>query len=265
MFSNFKSMLQLIKKSKLALNLVVVILLFLLVYMGSSIAYKISQIKNESRATTQELRDTIRVTGKGELDVKPDVALINFGVKHEAKTIAIAQQKTNSVMNDIITALKNAGISEKDLKTTDYSIYPRYEYRENTGTRVLAGYEVSENIQVKIRDFAKIGSIIQEVTDLGANQTRELSFIIDDESKIRSDVRGLAIRNAKDEARTLARQLGIKLGSIVDFSEGGGYYPVYYEDQAIGSTEMLKAPAPDIEPGTNRISAQVYLTYEILK
>jgi hypothetical protein len=265
LISNFKPMLDIIKKSKIAMNLIAVLIVFVLVYIGASVAYKISQIQSNGRVTNQQLRDTIVVTGEAETDIKPDVALISLGVAKDSKNIAQAQDESSKVMNQIISTLKEIGIKEKDFKTTNYSIYPKYDYNPQSGKSTLTGYEVSQNLQAKIRDFSKISTAIQKATDLGANQIGGLSFIIDDEVKARSEARGLAIKNAQEKAKVLARQLGISLGDVINFSESGNTPQPYY-DYGIGGgmKEEMSSIAPTIQPGTNNVNVSVYLTYEIL-
>jgi uncharacterized protein YggE len=266
LISNFKPMLDIIKKSKIAMNLMAVLIVFVLVYIGVSVAYKISQIQSNGRVTNQQLRDTIVVTGEAETDIKPDVALISLGVTKESKNIAQAQDESSRVMNEIVANLKEIGIKEKDLKTTNYSIYPKYDYNPQNGKSTLVGYEVSQNLQAKIRDFSKISSAIQKATDLGANQIGGLNFIIDNEVNARSEARGLAIKNAQAKAKVLAQQLEISLGGVVNFSESG-VSPQPYYDYGIGGgmEKAMSSVSPTVEPGTNNVSVNVYLTYEILR
>ncbi len=233
--------------------------------MGASIALKIAQIRSEVRITAGTLRDTIEVKGEGKIDVKPDIALITFSVIKESRSIAKAQEQNAQIASSIIKNLKDLGIKENDLKTTNYSIYPRYEYNRETGKRNLIGYEVRQNLEVKIRDFSEIGKIIQESTNLGANQIGGLNFTIDDQIKAKSDARAKAIVDAKLKAKILAKQLGIRLGDVISFYESGDYIPVY-RTQAMGGGDLKEEsvmPMPEIEPGTNEIRVNVTLTYKI--
>ena len=267
LIDNYKSMLQIIKKCKLAMNVVVLILVFFLVYMGVSVAHKVSEIEKNKQVTDASLRDTITVKGEAEIDIVPDVASLSFGVVTEAKTVEVAQTEGNDDMSTIVAGLKKEGVKENDLKTSNYSIYPRYSYNRETGVRSLAGYEVSQTIGVKVRDFDKVGDIIQLASDAGANQIGSLNFMIDDEIAARAEARGEAIKNAKTKAKTLAKQLGIKLGDIVNFYESSDSQPYYRYDMSVsgmGGDMEESAVAPSIEPGTNQISVSVELVYEIV-
>ena len=168
--------------------------------------------------------------------------------------------------------MKSQGIEEKDLKTTSFNIYPRYEWREAQieiwpqpeGERILVGYEITQSLQVKIRDLAQIGNIIQGATAAGANQVGSLQFTIDDEDELKKQAREEAIEEAKEKARELADQLGVKLLKITNFSESGVFprLPYYGYDLAEASG-VDEAPAPQIETGENKIEVTVSITFEI--
>ena len=192
------------------------------------------------------------------------MAIISFSVINEAKTVSDAMAKNTEKMNKIIEAVKNQRVEEKDLKTISFNIYPRYEYYEETGKRVLVGYEVKQELQVKIRDLIKIGTIIETATSAGANEIGNLALSVDKEDEFKKEARAKAVEKAKAKASELASQLGIKLGKIINFSED--YYIPYF-----GQTELYMAkegigggaPAPNIETGENKISVSVVITYEI--
>jgi len=266
-FKKIETAYNLFKRRKVFINLLSLLILFILISMGSSIALKIAQIRSEARITEGTLRDTIEVKGEGKIDVKPDIALITFSIIKESRDISKAQAENIQIMNDIVKNLKSLEIKKTDLKTTNYSIYPRYEYNRKTGVRTLTGYEVRQNLEVKIRNFDKIGKAIQSSTNLGANQIGGLNFTIDDQIKVKSDARAKAIANAKSKAKILAKQLGIKLGNIINFYETGNYTPVY-KTQSMGGGDLREEsimPMPEIEPGTNEVRVNVGLVYEIVR
>jgi uncharacterized protein YggE len=240
-------------------------LLFVLtIYVFVSVQNKIK----EGRYIGQEIesKNTITVSGSGEVYAKPDLALTTFSVLTEKKTIAKAMEENTEKMNAVIDSIKEQGVEEKDLKTTSFNIYPRYEWREKTqfypsGRRILVGYEIRQSLEVKIRDMEKIGVIIQKATDAGANQVGDLRFTIDDQDEVKKQARGQAIDKAKEKAEELASQLGVKLVRIVSFNEGG-IVPRYYAlEEAIGMGGEDKAL--QIEVGENKIEVSVSITYEI--
>jgi uncharacterized protein len=249
-----------IKRSKLLINFLILIVIFIAIYMGTAIVYKITAIQHEFTS----MQPTISIIGEASLDKKPDIALLRIGMENEAQTVSKAQQENSETMNSVIEYLKEQEIQEKDLKTSNYSIYPRYEYNHETGKRRLAAYRVEQNINIKIRDFSKISSILNQVTKLGANQIGNITFTIDDEIAAQSEVRALAIQEAKRKAKILAKQLNIKIGDLVDFHESANEQNIYYRDKLEGYGAVSDSvAAPQIEPGTTEITSQVTLIYEI--
>ncbi len=249
-----------------------VLVLFLLA-LTISVSVGISNQIKTGRYIGQDVvsRNTVSVSGTGEIYAKPDLAITAFSVKTEAKTVEGAMSDNTKKMNAVIEAMKGAGVEEKDLKTTNFNISPRYEYVTDYSVdywpkpqkRVLTGYEITQSIEVKIRDMAKIGDIIQKAVDAGANQAGGLQFTFDDPDGLKNQAREEAIKEAKEKAELLAKQLGVKLTKITNFSEGGYYPPVYY-DNAISAKAMGEAEAaPQIETGENKITVNITITYEI--
>jgi hypothetical protein len=213
------------------------------------------------------------VSGTSEVYAKPDLALATFSVVSEAKTVAQAMTDNTGKMNAVIAFVKGQGVEEKDLKTTNFNIYPRYEYRDSgtcsiyssycpSGERVLVGYEVNQSLQVKMRDLTKIGAIVQGATTAGANQMSDLQFTMDNEDALKDQARTQAIAEAKAKAKTLAKELRVRLVKVVSFSENG-YTPVYYPS-AVKSEELDRGGVvPDVQVGENKISSTVSITYKI--
>jgi len=210
----------------------------------------------------------ISFTGSGIIYNKPDLALTNFSVITEAKTINETMIPNAEKMNKVIEVIKGQGVEDKDIKTTDFSIYPRYEYTKEEvysyyppSNRKLVGYEMRQTIEVKIRDLKKVGEIMQSVIDAGANQVGELQFTIDNQDLIKEQAREKAIQDAKSKAQELASQLGMKLGKIINFSESGiyPYYDLAKSYAGMGGGEA----APQIEVGENKTEVTVTITYEI--
>lgn len=220
-----------------------------------------------------ETKNTITVSGKGEIYAKPNLALVNFSVVTEKKTVAEAISENTKKMNAVINSIKKQGVEDKDLKTTIFNIYPRYEYTKGekeieiypypSGKRILVGYEVNQTLEVKIRDLAKIGDIIQGATEAGANQVGDLQFIIDQEDELKSAARKEAIEKAKQKAKEISDQLGVKLVRIINFNESSVSPPFPVPYMAREASGLGGAETPQIETGENKIEVTVSITYEI--
>ncbi len=234
------------------------ILIAIVIFSVSVDIYNKIKVDSENRIT---------VSGTGKVYVKPDLALTSFSVITEAKTVAEALNQNTEQMNQIISSAKEQGVEDKDLKTTDFNIYPRYEWGEQSkipiypiGKRTLVGYEVRQSLQVKIRELTKIGEIIQAATDSGANQVGNLQFTVDDQDELKNQAREKAIEQAKEKAKELASQLGIKLVRITNFNESGMVPRVYMLED---SEAAMGGGTPEIEIGESKIEVTVTLTYEI--
>ena len=209
----------------------------------------------------------ITVSGEGKVYITPDIALMELSVVNEGDDIAVIVQKNTERTNAVIDAIKKLGIEEKDIKTTQYNLAPRYEWIQDTGERVFKGYIMTQSIRVKVRDFTKIGEIINKTTAMGnVNLIGGLQFTLEDPEQAMGQARTQAIEKAKNKAGVIAIQSGLKLVKLVDVNEG--YYPYYYGAMYEKTAEGLGgagevAPAPQIQPGQQEVSTTVTLTYRV--
>jgi hypothetical protein len=220
---------------------------------------------------------TINVSGTGEAFVKPDIAELSFSVTKEAKTVTEAQKASAEKINEITAYLKESGIDDKDIKTENYNLNPKYEWQNSArpciamvgaycppeGKQVLTGYEVSQTISVKIRKIDDAGKILVGVGDKGATNISGVSFSVDKKDAIEADARDKAIKDAQAKAKVLAKSLGVRITRVVSFSESGNT-PVYSRfNMAEGA--MLKSAdiAPSIPTGENKFTSDVSIVYEI--
>jgi hypothetical protein len=244
--------------------LTVILSLFLIVQV-------ISGIRGYDRNEYPE--NVITVSGDGEVFAVPDIAEFSFGIVEEGVDVKSAQDKATTKINAALAALKGLGIEEKDIKTSGFNAYPKYEFNQiycittpcPQGKQEIVGYEVNVNITVKVRDIDDAGKAIDVVTTAGATNVSGISFTIDDEDSLLRDARKQAIDEAKEKAEVLADDLGVRLGKIVSFSENGGPYPIYYKTEAalMADGRGGAAPAPSLPTGENTISSSVTITYEI--
>lgn len=203
------------------------------------------------------------VQGTGKATEVPDTAKISFGVTKTAPNILTAQEQANSTINKIVDDLKKLGINAKKIKTTNYNVYPDYDYIN--GRQSLRGYTVTQNIEVKVKPIDKANNAIDTITAAGANQVGGIAFILEDEAqkRLQNKAREEAIKEAKEKAESLSRLSGIKLGRIVDVQESGGFerpMPVDMELRAPGDGAEQKST--EINPGENTIQTTVTLSYE---
>ncbi|OGF94002.1 hypothetical protein A2Y47_01345 [Candidatus Giovannonibacteria bacterium RIFCSPLOWO2_12_43_8] len=220
-------------------------------------------------------RPAITIIGEGKIFVEPNIGQINLGVIAEATTVSAAQKKASEDINKVMASLEANGIDKKDIKATSYNISPKYDYGsypfippslDGATSRVpkIVGYSVSQNLDVKIRDTSKVGKILSDVGQAGANQQGGLSFTTEDPSAVQAEARAKAIENANKKGKELEEKLGIKLGKIIGFYESGGPYPIYRGYAlGLGKGGGEVVPSPEIPIGENEVVVNVSVTYQI--
>lgn len=207
---------------------------------------------------------SITVSGDAKVSAKPDIAELSFGVTTgRMGTAKDALASLTKRMNAILDAVKKAGIEEKDINTESFYMNPAYDWSD--GRQTLRGYEATQSLRVKVRDLDKVGDILTVATNAGANQAGNVNFIIDNPDAVRAQARGEAISDAKAKAELLADQLGLKLGRILNFSEGGGYVPpmMYARDAAVGMGGGGPEASIAMPVGEQNVNMQVSITYEL--
>ncbi len=239
------------KVYKLVIAVVILIAIF---YIGN-LVYNFQSLP-------QNYPQEISISGSAKVYAKPDVASVSIGVIHEAPEVSVVIYKSTDKMNAIIKAIKDLGVDEKDIQTTQYSITPQYNWTEKEG-RVLEGYSAQQSIQVKIRNFDKIGDILDKASANGANNVGNLQFTIDDLEKVRAEARQKAIEEAKTKAETLAKQAGLKIVKLINISEGYGDYLQPFGAKGAGFAMESANVAPEIEAGQMEINSTVTLTYRV--
>lgn len=242
--------------------LIVIFVLTLILFFGAKVANEIKAGNFIGLAPASA--STIQVTGEGRVYASPDMALLNIGVVSEAGTVKQAQEETTKKMNEITGFLKKQKLDSKDLKTTSFSIRPIYSFDERRlKRRTITAFEVRQSLEVKVRDFDKLGVILEEVSRLGANEVSGPQFTIEDKDKLEEQARDQAIRQAKQKARELARQLDVRLVRIAGFNESGSLPIPFFTETRSDFAKAEEGAIPSIEPGENKITKQVTISYEI--
>lgn len=238
--------------------LLAVLLVYAIAWLGSSIK---STIKS-SRFIGRSAISTIQVTGEGKANAAPNIASIEAGIVTQHADAAAAQNENNKKTNALVAAMKKIGVLDADLKTTNYSVYPQYDYINNR--QELRGYQVAQTVQVKIRDLTKVSLVLKTAAENGSNQVSGLSFTVDDPANLRHEARDKALENARQNAEQIAARLGARLGRVTSYYEstGGSQQPMpYYAKEGMGGGSDVSAPS--IQPGSNDLVMSVGVTYEL--
>lgn len=247
----------------------VIIVLAILILAYSAYIYSNSFANSQQGLSNR----VFSVTGDGKITAIPDIAKFTFAIKTQGGLdIPNIQQENSTKTNAVIDFVKSQGVDSKDIKTQNYNIYPEYEYYscprtspEPCQTPKIRGYIIDQTISVKIRDFTKIGALLSGVTERGTNSVSQISFSIDDPETYKMQAREEAIKKAQEKALSMAKSAGFKIGRLIAIEENG-YYPTPYNSYGMGAVDMAVEKAsvvPDIEPGSQEITANVVLRYEI--
>ena len=243
---------------------------FVSIFLGMAVIYLAVLSLNAIKArdyigVSEEQRHSIYVTGEGEVTGIPDIIKVQLGYKIEKRTVVEAQKDNTEKMNLAIKKLKDDfKIDSKDIRTSNYSIAPQYDWNE--GQQTLRGYKVSQNIDLKVRNLEDINGILAMAGEINLNQVGNLSFEIDDPEELEAEAREKAIKAAKAKAKDLAEVAGIKLGRIISFSENSNSpSPIYSTNYMMKEMdEGIGGGAPLIEVGSNLIKITATVGYEVL-
>lgn len=213
--------------------------------------------------SSAEIEDTIAVDGYAETFVKPDTASVSFSITKKAPTTDIAMNSVNERMDALVSELSTIGVEEKDIKTTNYSVHPEYSY--NDGKQVFEGYRVTQSITVVIRDLDNVSDVLATVNGAGVDNVSQLNFYVDDTDEINGQLREEAIDDAKENAKKLAKDLGVTLNEIVgysDYQNNDNIEPMYRSDKVYADSSGNTAPT--VTPtGENKFKSNVTIVYKI--
>ena len=207
--------------------------------------------------------NTITITGEGKATAAPDTAQISVSVVTDGATADEVQQKNAKITNSVIDYLKSNGVESGDIKTIQYSLYPRYDYIN--GKQSLAGFSLTQTMDIKIRDLQKVGELITGTVARGANQITSISYFIDDPETFKAQARAQAFDKAKEKAKEVSKLAGVRLGDVVTFSESINGYPIpmYEKAYSLGGYGGGGGISPDTQAGSQDIIINVSVVFEI--
>ncbi len=203
----------------------------------------------------------LQANGEGETMVVPDIAIVTIGVTSRAGDASAALQANSAGLAAAIAAIRAAGVAEKDIGTSGFSINPVYRQDNQPSDRppAIVGYEVSNQLRVTIRDVAGSGGLLDAVVRAGANQVYGIAFDIADRKSAAEAAIRAAIAEARARAELMAEAAGVRLVRILSINAGesGGGGPVF-------ARMDMKAAAPvPVMPGERAVTANAEIVWEI--
>lgn len=204
----------------------------------------------------------LNVSATAKAESIPDIAIVTVGVVSEDLTAQAVKDQNSKQMNQVISFIKQTGIDDKDIKTSQFNISPKYNY--NNQQQTVVGYQANQTITVKVRNVDKSSQQLETIVDgavnNGANQIQGIDFSFDNNADLVQNARKQAIDKARANAQQIANDGGLKLGRVVNVitSDSGSPGPIFAANMA-----MAKSTAPQIELGTQEVSATVTVVFEV--
>jgi uncharacterized protein len=205
----------------------------------------------------------IEVTGEASVNAAPDFARVTLGVTTTGKDAREAAAANAKEVNALITALKGNGVASVDIQTSSLSISPQFSNpgQGSTGEPSINGYSVSNMVTVTVRDIARLGSLIDEAVEAGANAMYSIAYGENDPGALLDKARPMAVADAKRKAEIYAGAAGAKIGPLVRLSDQAGAQPPPFPRAAYARAASA-APTP-IEPGEDRLTVSVTARFEL--
>jgi len=243
----------------------VMVLLASVLAACSGIAFAQAETPTGQSDEAKPVTRTMSVSGNGKVYLTPDIAYVNIGVHTENKDAAKAVADNSIQSQKVVNAVEAMGVDEKDIQTTNFSIYPRQEYDDQGKLTGEITYIVDNSVFVTVRDLDKIGEILDEAVKGGANSISGIQFDVADNSKAVSEAREAAVKSAQVKAEELAKAAGVTLGEIQTINEYSGAPPVPISESKVGvrmMADMVEAEVP-VSPGQMTVTVDVNVIYEI--
>jgi len=203
------------------------------------------------------------VVATGEVTRVPDIARINAGVVTVAPTATAAIEQNAARMEAVRTALRRAGIADRDIQTSSINLNPDYRYQEGQPP-VLTGYRAGNEVRVRFRDIRNTGRILDALVAQGANQINGPMLGLDKPEEALDEARTAALRTAQQRASMYARALGKRVGRVLAVSEAGGVGPAM---RTFDAAEIVvtgsRVARTEIEPGEQTVAVTLTVVFEL--
>ena len=197
----------------------------------------------------------VTVTGEATISVAPDTSIIRIGVTSQGKTAREASEANAKQMTSVLAAIKSAGIADKDVQTSRLSLQPQYDPNK-AGAAHLTGFQVTNQVTVKIHDINNLPGVLDRAIAAGANEMSGIEFVVSEQSKLLDEARDEAIADAHRKAEIYAHAAGAKVGHVVAIAEGSSPAPPI-------AMQALRAGSVPVAPGEQTLRAQVTVSYEL--
>ena len=201
---------------------------------------------------------TVTVAGSGTVSATPDQAEITIGVVTQASTAAQALTANSQAMERLLQSLGNLGIGPRDIQTTNISVSPQRRAPKEGQPPEITGYEVSNQVRVKVRDLARLGQVLDRQVSQGANLVSAIHFGRQNAAPLLDEARKRAMADARRRADLYAAAAGLKVGRVLSVQEAGVAPP-----GPGPAPRMAMSAAVPVAPGEQEIQATVTVTFTL--
>lgn len=223
-----------------------------------------TDLRSSSSTIVYDTNSGIHAAGVGAVSGEPDIAVITLGVEALRDSVSEARDDAARALAAIVAELREAGVAEDDIRTARFSINPRYEYVRD-GQQQLLGFQVTNTLNVTLRDLNATGDVVDRAVTAGGDLTRvqSVSFRIEDTTALEEEARVLAIEDALAKADLYAEQLEVVRGPLVSIAESS-FEPFVNNDARFALAAMeSEGPPTQFFGGELEVSVRVQAVFAI--
>lgn len=203
---------------------------------------------------------TVQAHGEGIVEVAPDAATIVAGVLATASTLERARADTARVATGIIAAAREAGIPDRDIQTSTFTVTPRRDVDKQGNLGSITSYDIRNRVTLPVRDLDHLPSVLDSIVNSGSNDISGPSFFVQHPEQAADDARRMAMAAARRRAEVLAASAGAHLGRVISIVDGNSRQP---SPRPLAMAKFAQADQTPIEAGVERITASVEVTWEL--
>jgi len=213
------------------------------------------------QAQTLPQSPTIRVSGEAKSTIEADMAVLSLGIVQQAKTPLAVREAVTAAADKVISSLLAIGVEKKQIRTSNFSIYPQYDERPGK-QNIITGYKGEAIITVSLDDTALVAQAVETSVASGANEIRSLDYRKKNEDALRVEMLKQAVTNAMDKAAAMAETLGRKLGKAISVEEQG-YSMRAPDTRAFLAKSMSVGAQEAFSPGSIEVNASIVVVFEM--
>jgi uncharacterized protein YggE len=224
-------------------------------------------VSAQEHPSVTALPNTVYVGADGKFEANPDTAIIEFSISAQEETSGAAYDRASKQAEQVRQILRSNGVDPKTAQIGYFAIQPVYDYK--TPKRKLVGYRVNTNVSVKLKDFVKIGPILQQLASADITDSQQLNYTLEDKDNAKSKAVEDAYRHARESADAVARAGARNVGDLIYASVDTFENPIPVRPMMMAAAapranmEMSQPPTAEFSPQTVTITAHVNALFQL--